>query len=141
MSAHDRSQQELRQGFKGSKAIIEARNLQEYQRQVEELRYELTAARAEIRNLRGVPQAFPQNFAADDDEALFVRRESHDSFSDSDQDSPYCTTPSIHQGRKSAPAAPGEEALRRYATTIAYSSYKHALWHLRPLLDSSLVWE
>ncbi|KAG6366087.1 hypothetical protein INS49_000263 [Diaporthe citri] len=123
MSAHNQSQQKLPQGFKDTKTHIKTPIVQKYQQQVQELRDELTAARAEIKNLRTVPQAFPENLAADDDEPLFVSRESHDSSSDSDQDSLYEAAPCIPQGRQSAPTAPSEETLRCYATTIAYSSY------------------
>lgn len=120
MSAHDQLQQE--QGLKDSKANIEALIVQKYQQQVDQLRDELTAARAEIKELRSVPQTFPEELATDD-EAMFVSRESHDSSSDGDQDSLYDAAPSIERGRDSALAAPSEETLRRYATTIAYSSY------------------
>lgn len=51
--------------------------MQKYQQQLDELRDELTAARAEIKSLRSVPQAFPGNLAEEDDEILFVSRESH----------------------------------------------------------------
>ncbi|KAK7721260.1 hypothetical protein SLS64_001556 [Diaporthe eres] len=124
MSTHDQSQQEPLQGSKGSKANVKTSIVQKYQKQVAELRDELTAARAEIKNLRSVPQAFPENLAEGDDEILFVGRESRDSSPDRDQDSLYGAAPSIHDGRDSPPAAPSEETLKRYATTIAYSSYR-----------------
>ncbi|KAI7782449.1 hypothetical protein LA080_013448 [Diaporthe eres] len=123
MSTHDQSQQGPLQGSKRSKANIKTPIEQKYQQQIDDLRDELTAARAEIKNLRRVPQAFPENLAEEDDEILFVSRESHDSSSGSDQDSLYGAAPSIHDGRDSPPAAPSNETLKRYATTIAYSSY------------------
>lgn len=135
MSAHEQSQQELAQGSKGSKANIKTSIVQKYQQQVDELRYELTAARAEIKNLRSVPQAFPENLTADEDEVLFVSQEIHDSSPDSDQDSLYGAAPATQRGRDSAPTTPSEDILRRYATTIAYSSYSM----LRGTSDRSLI--
>lgn len=123
MSAHEQSQQELVLASEGSKAKNKRTIVQNFKQQVRELRDELTAARAEIKNLGSVPQASPENLSADEDEVLFVSQESHDSSPDSDQDSLYGAAPSIQRGRNSAPAAPSEDTLRRYATTIAYSSY------------------
>lgn len=101
MPAHDQQQQELPQA-KRFKPSNEAFIVQRYREGFKQLRVELTAARAEIADLRSATRD-----------------------PDSDQqDSLNSPARFIDENdRDSAPSAPSEETLRRYATTVAYSSY------------------
>lgn len=122
MSAGDQQEQQLLQNFKDFKANIEASIVQKYRQMIGSLHDELAAARAEIRDLRSGLQT-AQTTPSTTQEAPLTQ-ESHDTSSDSDQD--MCVVaPSAERDQDEDPAvpAPSEETLRRYATTVAYSTY------------------
>lgn len=91
---------------------------QKYQQQVEEQRNRLAGARAEARQ---APSMFQH---IDADRETSPSQESSESSSITSQDS-FCPVPppSVAEDPSSAPAAPSEEILRRFAKTVAYSSY------------------
>lgn len=128
MPAHDQQQQELPQA-KRFKPSNEASIVQRYREVVQQLRKELTAARAEIADLRSATRHLPGHLITDRDTSMgHDDLENHGSFPNDQQDSLNSPAPSIHEDdrdydRDSAPPAPSEETLRRYATTVAYSSY------------------
>ncbi|KAJ0114684.1 hypothetical protein J7T55_004928 [Diaporthe amygdali] len=119
MSAHAQ-QQQLFQDFKAS---IEAPIRRHYQQKIDGLRDELADARAEIRDLRilSFPKTFQNNLAAVHETSM--SQESNDSSSERDQNLLRGVAPSIDQDHDSDSPTPSEETLRRYATTIAYSTY------------------
>lgn len=125
MPAHDQQQQELPQA-KRFKPSNEASIVQRYREVVQQLRKELTAARAEIADLRSATRDLPGHLITDRDTSLGQEDQlGRVSFPECDQqDSLNSPAPSIDENdRDSAPSAPSEETLRRYATTVAYSSY------------------
>lgn len=109
MPAHDQQQQELPQA-KRFKPSSEAFIVQRYREVVKQLRNELTAARAEIADLRSATR----DPNSDQQDSLNSPAPSIDE-NDRDNDRDY--------DRDSAPSEPSEETLRRYAMTVAYSSY------------------
>lgn len=119
MSGDDQQQQELFQDFKDFRANIEAPIVRKYQQQIDDLRDELAAARAEIKNLRTGSQAAHRNLDADYE--VSPSQGIYDSSSGNEEDSLYEASPSMDCD--SAPWAPSEDTLRCYATTIAYSQY------------------
>ncbi|KAL1859483.1 hypothetical protein Daus18300_009628 [Diaporthe australafricana] len=139
----DQQEQQLLQDFKSFKASIEAPIVQKYQQEIDDLRDELAAARAEIRDLRSGHQAAQSPpFTVED---TLLTQESNDSSSESDEEMMCSVAPSTEhdQGRGPTAQAPSEETLRCYATTVAYSTYSklcgtsdHALIQL--LVDHDL---
>lgn len=117
MSVDHHQLQELLQRYKE----IQAKR-QKYRQQVQEQRNRLASARAETRRSRSVSQDVPEDLDADCD--MSPSQESYDSSYDSDQDSFHpVPPPSIAEAPSSAPAAPSEEILKHFATTVAYSTY------------------
>lgn len=138
MAADDHQQQELLERRKE----IEAKR-QNYQNQVKVL-HELSVARARTRQRRSVSQDIPENL--DTAREVSTSQESHDYSSNSGQDSfhdpasditPSVGTPSIAGDPGAPPAVPSEETLKRFATTVAYSSYSR----LCGTSDRSLVYQ
>lgn len=134
MSAYDQQQQELLQDKKNIKA-----RKKNYRKQLEKFRKELSTARAKTKKARSVSRDITEDLNKDREESPFY--ESHDDSSDSSEDS-FCAptsvgTPSITENPGAPPAVPSEETLRRFATTVAYSSYRR----LCGTSDRSLVYQ
>lgn len=142
MSTYEqKNQQQLFQDFKDFKASIEASIVREYQQRIDNLRDELADSRAEIRELR--IRSFPKTSQNDlvEDHETSVSQESNNLYSESDQHQSHSVAPSIDQDQDSGPLAPSEETLRRYATTIAYSTYSMLCGTSDPALIQLLIEE
>ncbi|KAK2614220.1 hypothetical protein N8I77_001066 [Diaporthe amygdali] len=132
----EQQQQQLFQDFKAS---IEASIMRQYQQKINDLRDELADARAEIKELR------IRIFSKTSENTLIANHEtplsqgSNDSSSESDHNQSCGVAPSTDQDQESDSPTSSEEALRRYATTIAYSTYSLLCGTSDPALVQLLV--
>ncbi|KAG8168041.1 hypothetical protein KVR01_003730 [Diaporthe batatas] len=100
--------------------------LQEKRQKVQEQAEKIAQARARGKRAPSVPNNFSENLDADREMTPGQEQKSYDSSVDSDEDMDYTVPPpSIAESPNSNPPAPSEEALRRFATTVAYSSYSN----------------
>lgn len=134
MSAYDQQQQELLQDKKNIKA-----RKQNYRKQLEKFHEEQSTARAKTRQARSVSRDVTEDINTDREGSPV-----HESHDDSDNSSEYSVcvpttvgTASITENSGALPAVPSEETLRRFATTVAYSSYRR----LCGTSDRSLIYE